>query len=133
MYRFLPKYTCFHAVPFLLFLTCGAAMKTAFTIISVITSLTPGIAEMPITAEIGVEAGFPGIMKHEIQAGPGSDKGDVFDYRTQGNQGILFHHTRFQIDFELYGRHHAILLYQPLNLDTCAAGNNYLDVQFPKY
>jgi hypothetical protein len=90
-------------------------------------------AEGPLSADLSSEIGFLGVIKHEIQAGPSSDKGDVFNYLTQGNQDTLFPFLRFQIDLEIYNRHHAVLLYQPLTFQTEAAitenftynGDNY--------
>ncbi|MEJ2663559.1 MAG: hypothetical protein P8107_05865 [Spirochaetia bacterium] len=94
--------------------------RISFILLMTVLSL-PVMAEKPLSADLSAEIGFLGIIKHEIQAGPSSNKGDVFNYLTQGNQDTLFPYYRFQIDFEIYGRHHAVLLYQPLTLQTEAA------------
>ncbi len=72
----------------------------------------------PFSLDIDLEYGFTSILGHEIQSGTGSDKGDVFDYRSSGNQNILFPFSRYQVDLEIREKHHAVLLYQPLLLET---------------
>lgn len=73
-----------------------------------------------IHLDISAEAGFTGILKHEIQSGTSSDKGDVFDYVSQGNQDTLVTFSRFEGDLSFFDRHHVIFLYQPLTLETQA-------------
>nr|MDA3809900.1 hypothetical protein [Spirochaetaceae bacterium] len=63
---------------------------------------------------------FTGILKHVIQSGTTSDKGDVFNYLTQGNQDTLVPFTRYQADLTLFKRHHVVFLYQPLTIKTQA-------------
>ena len=72
-----------------------------------------------INFNFSAETGFLSVIDHKIQSGTSGDKGDVFDYRTQGNQDILFLYYRFQGDIS-YDKHHVILLYQPLTIATTA-------------
>lgn len=73
-----------------------------------------------INVDFSVEAGFVGIYSHIIQSGTDSDKGDRFNYLTQGNQDILFPFLRYQAELSLFERHHLLLLYQPLTVETQA-------------
>lgn len=73
-----------------------------------------------LNLDIRAEAGFAGIIKHEIQSGSAGDKGDVFDYVSQGNQDTLLPFSRFQADLSLFEKHHVLLLYQPLTITTQA-------------
>lgn len=73
-----------------------------------------------INLDISAELGFTGIIKHVIQSGTSTDKGDVFDYVTQGNQDTLVPFSRFQADISLFKRHHVVFLYQPLTIKTQA-------------
>lgn len=73
-----------------------------------------------IQLDITAEFGFTGIIKHEIQSGTSSDKGDVFDYVSRGNQDTLLPFSRFEADLTLNERHHVIFLYQPLTIETQA-------------
>ncbi|MDC7240742.1 MAG: hypothetical protein PQJ50_10315 [Spirochaetales bacterium] len=77
-------------------------------------------AGSPFSLDLDVEFGFTGIIKHEIQSGTTGDKGDIFNYKTQGGQDILFPFSRFQADLEILERHHAVFLYQPLTIETTA-------------
>ena len=70
--------------------------------------------------DVDMEMGFLGIIKHEIQSGTTDDKGDVFDYKSQGNQDTLFPFLRYQADIQAAEKHHLVLLYQPLLLETQA-------------
>ena len=67
---------------------------------------------------LSAELGFTGIIDHRIQSGTVADKGDIFDYVDQGGQDVLFPFSRFQADLVLFSRHHVVLLYQPLTLET---------------
>lgn len=78
------------------------------------TALTAG----PFSLDIDIEYGFTSIMNHEIQSGKDSDRGDVFDYKSSGNQNVLFPYARYQADLEILTKHHAVFLYQPLLLET---------------
>lgn len=73
-----------------------------------------------LSMDLTGEAGFTAIVKHEIQTGTNSDKGDVFNYLTQGNQDTLFPTARYQADLSINNRHHLIFLYQPLTIITQA-------------
>lgn len=92
--------------------------KAAIAILFVTVSISLAVAEAPIEFDLSVEAGYLYVSKHVIQSGTPSDKGDIFDYRSQGNQNILFPAFRFQGDLALFKRHHIILLYQPLTIKT---------------
>ncbi len=77
-------------------------------------------AASPFSLDLDVEYGFTAVLKHEIQSGTSSDKGDIFDYTSQGGQDILFPFSRFQADLEILEKHHAVFLYQPLRIDSRA-------------
>ncbi len=84
------------------------------------------ISQNNIELDLSAEFGFTGIIKHVIQSGTTSDKGDVFDYVSQGNQDTLIPFSRFEADLSLNQRHHVILLYQPLTIKTQAPiGGNF--------
>ncbi len=70
--------------------------------------------------DISGEYGFTNILKHEIQRDETGDKGDIFNYKTQGGQDILFSYFRYQADLTIREKHHALFLFQPLRLDTRA-------------
>lgn len=95
-------------------------MKKIYLIIIIILLTTTIFAEAPVSVEFTTEAGFIGILKHDIQSGSDADKGDVFNYLTQGNQDTLFPFYRYQADFEIGKRHHVVFLYQPINIQTQA-------------
>ena len=88
----------------------------AFLFILPVFPITAEIFSLDITGEYG----FTNILKHEIRRGTTSDKGDVFDYKTQGGQDILFSYSRFEADLEILEKHHALFLFQPLRIDTNA-------------
>jgi hypothetical protein len=92
---------------------------SVFLFICVCSALSAEI--IPLKLELDTEFGFLGILKHKIRAGTTSDKGDVFNYKTQGSQDTLFPYQRYQADLEIALKHHAVLLYQPLKLDTQAS------------
>lgn len=71
-----------------------------------------------VALKLSAELGFTGIIDHRIQSGTVADKGDIFDYVNQGGQDVLFPFSRLQADLVLFSRHHVILLYQPLTLET---------------
>lgn len=73
-----------------------------------------------VDLDFSAEAGFTGIIKHVIQSGTATDKGDIFNYITQGRQDNLIPFFRYQADLTLFGRHHVVLLYQPLTIETQA-------------
>lgn len=77
-------------------------------------------SQAKVSLDVSEEIGFAAILKHVIQSGSSTDKGDLFDYTAQGNQDTLFPFTRLQADVSLFERHHVILLYQPLTLKTQA-------------
>ena len=79
----------------------------------------PLTAEEAVSLDLSFESGFLGVITHKIQTGTDSDRGDVFDYKTQGNQDILFPYYRMQAALSLK-EHEFILLYQPLTLETRA-------------
>lgn len=95
-------------------------MKKGLLISATILFITSLYAQADISADITAEFGFTGIIKHVIQSGTTADKGDIFNYKTQGNQDTLFPFSRFQADLSLFNRHHIIFLYQPLTLETQA-------------
>jgi hypothetical protein len=82
------------------------------------SSALSALAASPFSLDIDIEYGFTSILSHEIQSGKDSDKGDVFDYRSSGNQNVLFPFSRYQVDLEIREKHHAVFLYQPLLLET---------------
>ena len=94
-------------------------IKKAFFIITLL-SLSPLtiLTANPFSLDIDLEYGFTSILKHEIQSGTDSDRGDTFDYRSSGNQNILFPFSRYQVDLEILKKHHVVFLYQPLLLET---------------
>lgn len=90
-------------------------------------------AESDIEMKISVEFGFTSILKHEIQSGTTTDKGDLFDYRTQGNQDTLLPFSRFEADLSPVKKHHILFLYQPLTINTQApiSGNfKYGEIEY---
>lgn len=91
---------------------------TVFLFIAMFSSSLFG--ESPINLNLSAELGFAGIIKHEIQSGSSTDKGDIFNYITQGNQDTLVPFSRLQADISLFKRHHIVLLYQPLTITTQA-------------
>lgn len=95
-------------------------MKKFICILILFYVSTALYSQSKIEMDLSAEAGFAGIIKHVIQSGTSSSKGDVFDYKTQGNQDTLFFFSRFQVDLSLFERHHVILLYQPLTIQTQA-------------
>jgi hypothetical protein len=95
-------------------------MKKKFSIIILLFTLFFLNAQEKLTMEFSAEAGFTGIISHVIQTGTVNNKGDLFNYKTQGNQDILFPYNRYQADFRILEKHHAILLYQPLTIETKA-------------
>lgn len=95
-------------------------MKKIYLFIALLVTATTIFAENPLSFEFTTEAGFTAIVKHDIQSGSNTDKGDVFNYLTQGNQDTLFPFYRYQGDLEIGKRHHIVFLYQPLTVETQA-------------
>ncbi len=95
-------------------------MKLIVNIVLCIWLAAAAFADDTIRIQAGAEFGFISIMKHEIQSGSSSDKGDVFDYRTQGNQDVLFPFYRYKAEVSLPQKHHVVFLYQPLTVVTQA-------------
>ncbi|MDA3851876.1 MAG: hypothetical protein PF447_11465 [Spirochaetaceae bacterium] len=93
-------------------------MKYSFMIFILCILVTGLYAQADLSLDFSAEFGFTSINRHVIQSGTTSDKGDVFNYVTQGNQDVLFPFSRYQVDLSLYQRHHVIFLYQPLTLVT---------------
>ena len=81
--------------------------------------LSPLAGEEKISLDLTLETGFLAVASHEIQSGTDSDRGDVFNYKIQGNQDILFPFNRMQADLSVK-KHSFLLLYQPLTLTTTA-------------
>lgn len=63
------------------------------------------------TAEIG----FLSVLSNKIQFG---EEGTYIDYRKDAGQEILYPVTRFSVDFAFGERHKAVLLYQPLSIES---------------
>ena len=93
-------------------------MKPRVNIVLFIWLTAAVFADDTIQVKASAEFGFISILKHEIQSGSSSDKGDVFDYRTQGNQDVLFPFFRYEADMALQKKHHIVFLYQPLTIVT---------------
>lgn len=81
---------------------------------------TAAYSQSDFNLDLSFEAGFVNIYRHVIQAGTTSDKGDVFNYLTQGNQDTLFPFYRYQAELSLFKKHHLVFLYQPLTVRTQA-------------
>lgn len=94
--------------------------KSVFLVTLIIGFSTLVFSKEKIQLDISAELGFTGIIKHEIQSGTATDKGDVFDYVSQGNQDNLIPFSRFEADLAINERHHIIFLYQPLTIETQA-------------
>jgi hypothetical protein len=62
-----------------------------------------------------VEAGFLGVLHHEIRLGP---DGTTLDLRDDAGQDVLEPFFRASVDLTLAARHVLTVLYQPLLLDT---------------
>jgi len=95
-------------------------MKKILLIITNLLLITTLYAQADISLNISTELGFTGVIKHVIQSGTSTVKGDIFNYKTQGNQDTLFPYNRFQADLSIAHKHHVIFLYQPLTLITQA-------------
>ena len=94
-------------------------MKKSVLILVLALSATGFLtAESNIALNLSAELGFTGIIDHRIQSGTVADKGDIFDYVDRGGQDVLFPFSRLQADLVLFSRHHVMLLYQPLTLET---------------
>ena len=93
-------------------------MKVKHTIVLLLLLSSAVFSQENIEIHTSGEFGFINITSHKIQSGSSSDKGDVFDYRTQGNQDVLFPFYRYQVDLALQKKHHLLFLYQPLTLVT---------------
>ena len=61
------------------------------------------------------EIGFLAVLDHRIQL---SKSGTYFDYRRDGGQDVLAAVSRFTLDLRMGPHHEAVLLYQPLRLET---------------
>lgn len=68
----------------------------------------PGIQLRP-----ELEAGFLGVLSHQLQLDSG---GTYFDLKNDGGQSTLFPFFRLSADLTLGGRHHLDLVMQPLDL-----------------
>ena len=66
---------------------------------------------------LGAEMGFLGVLRHNIQFGPGP-YGTKLNYMTEGGQNILFPFQRMSAELHFKPRHTVVLLYQPLDLRT---------------
>ncbi|MHC4777209.1 MAG: hypothetical protein ACYTFG_01390 [Planctomycetota bacterium] len=69
----------------------------------------------PVRISGVIESGFLSVLRHEIRF---SQDGTRFDYRSEGSQDVLFFNQRFSLEAEFPGGHTAVLLYQPLRLET---------------
>lgn len=75
----------------------------------------PDEENMPARLQLTVESGFLAPFAHTYQAGR---NGTRLDYVNDAGQDILFPFVRFVADVRLWERHHAVFLYQPLELRT---------------
>lgn len=76
----------------------------------------PAEEERPdFDARIRGELGFLDPLWHKVQFGRDNT---YFDYVDEGGQDVLFNFQRLSAEFEWGGRHHAILLYQPLRIQS---------------
>jgi len=98
----------------------GFMKKALYIFIALIFLSTALYSQSNFNLDLSLEAGFTNIYSHRIQNGTASDKGDVFNYLTQGNQDTLFPFYRYQAELSLLEKHHLIFLYQPLNVNTQA-------------
>jgi len=74
-----------------------------------------GSSDSPVDVSIQGELGFLDVVSHRVQF---SRDGTEIDYVDEGGQDVLFNFQRISADFEFGDRHHAILLYQPLSIET---------------
>lgn len=95
-------------------------MKKLYILIILMLSWALLFSQSDLTLDLSFEAGSVGIYSHVIQSGSPSDKGDRFNYLTQGNQDTLFPFYRYQADLSMFAKHHLIFLYQPLTIETQA-------------
>jgi hypothetical protein len=119
-------------------------MKKILLIMTSLFAISSLYSQASLSADITGEFGFTGIISHLIQSGTSSDKGDVFNYVTQGSQDNLVPFSRFEVDASLFEKHHLIFLYQPLTIETQAeitdtfefnqvtynAGSGFLDLTY---
>jgi len=71
--------------------------------------------DSPLRFSFETEQGTLAVVRHTIQIGDG---GDVFDYRKEGGQELLFPFSRYQAEMTAADRHLVSLLYQPLRVVT---------------
>ncbi len=69
----------------------------------------------PARLQLTAEAGFLAPLSHTFQSGK---NGTRLDYVEDAGQRNLFPFARFTADVKLWERHHAVFLYQPLELRT---------------
>lgn len=93
-------------------------------VVGLVMSATPVFGEsseeergggVPVDVSITGELGFLDVLSHDIQF---SRDGTEIDYVDEGGQDVLFNFQRISADFEFSDRHHVILLYQPLAIET---------------
>jgi len=75
----------------------------------------PDEENFPARLQLVAESGFIAPFSHTYQAGR---DGTRLDYVQDAGQDILFPFARFTADVRLWERHHAVFLYQPLELRT---------------
>jgi len=68
-----------------------------------------------VSAKVTGELGFLDPLWHKVQFGRDNT---YFDYVDEGGQDVLFAFQRLSADVQFGDRHHAILLYQPLRLES---------------
>ncbi len=78
-----------------------------------------------IRLRLGTEFGLLGILSHTYQQGM---EGDLFDFRDEGGQDLLFPFLRLSAEIAIQERHKVTFLFQPLALQTKV--NARRDIQF---
>ncbi|MFP4643091.1 MAG: hypothetical protein ACLFM0_01920 [Spirochaetales bacterium] len=97
-------------------------MRTKTTAAVVLLALlAPAAAvagESAIDINLRAETGILGVAHHTLRFGEEEAGNDLFDYRRQGGQEILFPYSRFTVEAALADRHELEFLYQPLTLES---------------
>lgn len=81
----------------------------------------PGAAvagESAINISLRAENGILGVAYHTLRFGAEEAGNDLFNYRTQGGQEILFPYSRFTAEATVADRHELEFVYQPLTLES---------------
>ncbi|TVQ24726.1 MAG: hypothetical protein EA383_10005 [Spirochaetaceae bacterium] len=93
-------------------------MKRSFLIATVILLAGFSLSGLDLDLSVRGETGITSVLWHTIRFGTPGTGNDLFDYRSQGGQEVLFPFFRFSTELTVSGRHEVELVYQPLTFET---------------